>query len=355
MVQHKRTVLKTTSRTCFPLVALLLLFTITARAQTEVIKFPKTHLTVREVFAEIQSQSNYGTAYNGRLFDAGREINLSSSQLTLDRVMKQILEGTGFSYTINKNVISITKNVAEPAKAVVVKPITDDVYRRSNLSDFSTQPNRRPAKTVEVQEEAQHEQSDVTENHEFTSRAVSFELYAANRGTLPRFALKSNLLYGFGTLTPNLALEIGLNERTSLELSGSYNPWKLSGNFESNKKLVHMILRAEYRYWLCERYNGHFFAVDAIYGRYNIGSVNVPLLFKKEHRYDGYAVGGGMTYGYHLMLSKRWGVEFKAGVGVMRLNYDKYNCVLCDRDGVNHKKTYFMPTNAGINLVWLIK
>ena len=40
-------------------------------------------------------------------------------------------------------------------------------------------------------------------------------------------AIKTNLLYGGYTYTPNLSLEIGLGKRSTLDLGGGYNPWNL--------------------------------------------------------------------------------------------------------------------------------
>ena len=41
-------------------------------------------------------------------------------------------------------------------------------------------------------------------------------------------AAKTNLLY-WSTTTPNLSLEFGLGQRTTLDLTGAYNPWTLNG------------------------------------------------------------------------------------------------------------------------------
>ena len=49
-------------------------------------------------------------------------------------------------------------------------------------------------------------------------------------------AVKTNLLYWSST-TPNLSLEFGLGKRTTLDLTGAYNPWTL--NKDKNKKIKH--------------------------------------------------------------------------------------------------------------------
>ena len=51
-------------------------------------------------------------------------------------------------------------------------------------------------------------------------------------------ALKNNLLYD-ATTTPNLALEVGLGKKTTLDLYGGYNPF----TFGNHKRFKH---------WLCQ-------------------------------------------------------------------------------------------------------
>lgn len=168
-------------------------------------------------------------------------------------------------------------------------------------------------------------------------------------------AIKTNLLYGIGTLTPNLGAEVGLGKRTTLDFTGSYNPWNRRGLRDNNQKLVHYLLRPEFRYWTCERFNGHFFGVHAFFSEYNIAGHHIPLLFSSAYRYEGNAIGGGISYGYHWMWARRWGAEFTVGVGVAYLKYDKFLCPRCGEKVGNFDKTYFGPTRAGITLVYLIR
>ena len=127
-------------------------------------------------------------------------------------------------------------------------------------------------------------------------------------------AAKTNLLYWSST-TPNLSFEFGLGKRTTLDLTGAYNPWTL--NKDSNKKIKHWLVMPEFRYWLCERYNGHFFGLHSGYVFYNISGVRVLFQDKstKNHRYQGWATGAGLSYGYSWILGKRWNIEATIGSG----------------------------------------
>ena len=56
--------------------------------------------------------------------------------------------------------------------------------------------------------------------------------------------IKTNLLYD-ATATINIGLECRLGRRWSLDLSGSYNGWKLGGD----RKWKHWLVQPEGRYW----------------------------------------------------------------------------------------------------------
>ncbi|MEG2366100.1 MAG: DUF3575 domain-containing protein [Alistipes sp.] len=168
-------------------------------------------------------------------------------------------------------------------------------------------------------------------------------------------AVKTNLLYAATTYTPNLGVEIGLGRRTTLDLSGGYNPWNLKGSATDNKKMVHWIVQPEFRYWLCQRFNGHFFGVHALGGQYNIAGHKMFGLISKNARYEGYMVGGGVTYGYQFVLGRRWNLEAAVGVGYARLNYTQYACAKCGRVVARDKThNYFGPTKAAISLIFII-
>ncbi|MCC8062099.1 MAG: DUF3575 domain-containing protein [Rikenellaceae bacterium] len=169
-------------------------------------------------------------------------------------------------------------------------------------------------------------------------------------------ALKTNLFYGIYTYTPNLGMEIALGQRSTFEVSGGYNPWNLNGSAEDNKKLVHWLGTVEYRYWLCRKFNGHFFGVHALGGQFNIARHELPLLLGKgsrNYRYQGWGVGAGLTYGYQFVLGRHWNLEASAGIGYARLHYDKYDCIKCGRKLGTESRNYFGPTKAALSLVYL--
>lgn len=182
-----------------------------------------------------------------------------------------------------------------------------------------------------------------------------------------KVAIKTNALH-WATLTPNLGVEIGLGtgsvfaRRSSLDLYTGYNPWKLKGTDGNNKKLAHIVAIPEYRYWLCERFNGHFFGLHLFYAGFNISGHKIPLLFDRSFkgfpadklRNDGNMYGAGVSYGYQFILSRRLNLEFTLGVGYARMVYDVYDYERCGEKLGKRTHNYFGPTKIGISLVFVI-
>lgn len=170
-----------------------------------------------------------------------------------------------------------------------------------------------------------------------------------------KIAVKTNLFYGAYTYTPNLNLEIGIGNYSTIDIGGGYNPWNRDGTEQNNKKRVHWLGNIEYRYWLCQKFYGHFFGVHALASQYNLGQLELPLLFGKgsrNFRYEGYAIGSGISYGYQWILDKRWNLEANIGVGYIYLNYDKYDCQKCGQKVGSYTRNNFLPTKAGISLIY---
>ena len=154
---------------------------------------------------------------------------------------------------------------------------------------------------------------------------------------MPKFAIKTNALY-WATTTANLGFEVGLSKKLTLDVSGNYNPW---------------LVQPELRYWLCERFYGHFFGLHAHYAEANVSNLNIFGL--GDYRYQGNIYGAGISYGYQWILNKRWSMEATVGVGYARLNFDKYNCGTCGSKIGKEHKNYFGPTKIALSIIYVIK
>ena len=163
--------------------------------------------------------------------------------------------------------------------------------------------------------------------------------------------LKTNLLY-WATTTPNIGLEVQTGRKHTFQMFAGLNPWK----FGDNKKLRHWVVQPEYRYWLCQTFNGWFLGAHLMGGQFNAGGVKLPFGLVKtlrDNRYEGWYAGGGVTAGYQWPLAKHWNLETSIGIGYDYLHYDKFECKTCG----NKKKTgdshYVGPTKAALELIYM--
>ena len=169
----------------------------------------------------------------------------------------------------------------------------------------------------------------------------------------PGLAIKSNLLY-WATASPNLAVEFGIARKWTLNILAGLNPWDLNSD---KGGIRHGLVQPEIRYWFCNRFERHFVGLHGLYGRYEIANIDLSPIGNDltGKRYKGWGAGGGISYGYHLPMGKRWGWEFTVGMGYLYLDYDKYSCDTCDKHLGTKAKHYFGPTKVGVSLLYMIK
>lgn len=168
-------------------------------------------------------------------------------------------------------------------------------------------------------------------------------------------ALKTNLLYD-ALLSPTLGVEIGLKPKWSLDISATVNAWTVN-----DRRWRQIMVQPEARYWLCQRYSGHFFALHGIGGEYNFGNINLPFKFLgtdfsvlKEHRVQGWMAGAGLGYGYSWILDKHWNMEAEIGVGWIYTRYDEFRCMGCGKKiKEDQPHNYVGPTKMAVNLIYV--
>lgn len=169
-------------------------------------------------------------------------------------------------------------------------------------------------------------------------------------------ALKTNLLYD-GLLNINGGVEVGLSQKWTLDISADYNNWTLS----HGRRWRHALVQPELRYWLCNRFDGHFFGFHAHGGNYNVGGLKNGISFLgtdlsplSDYRYQGWFVGAGLSYGYAWILGRHWNLEAEIGAGYAYSVYDKFECDGCGKKIEQDKKHHYVgPTKAAINLVYV--
>jgi hypothetical protein len=248
-------------------------------------------------------------------------------------------------------------------------------------------------------------------------------LIADSKLSAQEMALKSNLLYD-ATTTINLGYEAALNHKTTLDIGVSYNPWVLGHKWvgiegagdmfveKRSVRLKHFMVQPEVRWWMCEKFNGHYFGVHVHGGVFDVGAIKLPfgwgnyglseypvemktsdgydvkgiqyekgttpypglvdkhgegyansqIIYSNVDRdgiytnsFEGWFAGVGVSYGYHWILSPRVGMEFTVGLGYTYLKYEKLRCTTCKQAIGDEEAHYFGPTRAGISLVYMLK
>ena len=107
-----------------------------------------------------------------------------------------------------------------------------------------------------------------------TTLVVALLLLAGASGAFAqRAALKTNIVSD-ALLSPNLAIEVGLAPKWTLNLAGQLNLWTTGGH-----KWRHWLVQPEARYWFCRRFQGHFLGLHAIGGEFNFGNINTCILY----------------------------------------------------------------------------
>lgn len=165
-----------------------------------------------------------------------------------------------------------------------------------------------------------------------------------------QIAFHTNLLSDV-CMVPSVGAEMVVGNNLSLDLSvtGALKPY--------GKDIKGIAVQPELRYWFSRRPLYQFYAgIGLIASLYDVkwaGKV-----------YDnGQAIGGGLTFGYSLRLGNRVALLFHTGfgaVGYVHTEYfkgDEYDRFTANDGDIktNAKGLYFLPTNIGVTLSYMIR
>lgn len=163
--------------------------------------------------------------------------------------------------------------------------------------------------------------------------------------------IKNNLLED-ALLSPNLGVETTLSEHWSMGVNVSFNPF----TYSDNKKLKHLWISPEARYWFSETYRKHFVGVNVAYCHFNCGNIKLPFgLYPslKNERHQGDLVAAGAFYGYNHRFSYNWAIEGEIGLDLAYAWYDRYLPEKCGMELPDDKGLLLIP-KVGINIVYYI-
>lgn len=142
-------------------------------------------------------------------------------------------------------------------------------------------------------------------------------LAGAPKAHAQEWAVSTNGLYWL-TGTPNLGAEYTFRPHMSVAANFNYNPF----TYKNNRKMKLWLLEPEYRYWISETFKGHYFGAHLLAGGFNFG--RLPIGELRDYRFEGIALGAGISYGYQWILTSRLNLGVSLGVGYVYLDYDKF-------------------------------
>ncbi len=160
-------------------------------------------------------------------------------------------------------------------------------------------------------------------------------------------SVKTNAL-GWGLAMMNAAAELDFAKHWSLHIPIYY---AAHNYFTPTIKFRTLATQPEVRYYLKENNTGFFAGAHFGVASYNI-AVNGDKRYQ-DHNGKCPALGGGISIGYRMPLSKRrenWQIEFVVGAGAYSLHYDTFYNVENGRLIGTHRKTYWGLDNAAVNI-----
>lgn len=162
----------------------------------------------------------------------------------------------------------------------------------------------------------------------------------------PFLAFKTNaLLLGAGVA--NIGAEVRLADNFSLDFPVIYSPYTIKNDY----RLRLLGFQPEFRFWLKNFTEGHFFGITGNFAWFNVSMSN-------DNRYQDTGnrplMGVGISYGYSWKIRPSLALEFTAGAGYANIHYDVFYNI---PNGVQYNsgvKNYWGLTKAGISIVYIL-
>lgn len=164
-----------------------------------------------------------------------------------------------------------------------------------------------------------------------------------------KFAISTNALDWANFGTANLELGVGITQHFSLQAVAKYNPWE----FTAKKPQIpvrynQMTFGAGVRWWPWYVFSGWWIGAKGQYSDYTKTGIWRPALE------EGTRIGGGLSFGYTLMVHKKFNIEFGAGVwGGAQTKYDLYCCTKCMELRKTGSKGFIDVDFASISLMYV--
>ena len=114
-------------------------------SQSTKFSFQLSKATIKDVFEEIEQNSEFIIVYSDDMIDVSREVSLKVSDVSVERILDQVLKASGNGYEIKDRQIAITERKGVPAMELITQ---NERELTGIVKDFSGQP--LPGVTVMV-------------------------------------------------------------------------------------------------------------------------------------------------------------------------------------------------------------
>ena len=164
-----------------------------------------------------------------------------------------------------------------------------------------------------------------------------------------RFSLSTNVVDYLNLCTLNLEASCGLNRHWTLNAGVRYNPFTYprpgdDSQMQNRRQSYELGVRA----WPWHVFSGWWIAARCQYSDFSDTGIWRYALN------EGKALGASLSFGYTLMLSKHFNMEFGAGVwGGRLLEHNLYHCPQCMRIRESGPKAFIAPDNISVSVMYL--
>ena len=228
----------------------------------------------------------------------------------------------------------ITHNHTSDGDFVTVRIILP----KENVTGYGKEEEQQQPENDKAAETVQH----TVETKASTNQDNSYESVRPLSPTTSKLALRANLLR-WATLTPDLGIEWRISPSWGISVNGSWTSWSWN---DKDRKYALWEVTPELRYYIGEQKRGYLGAM------FKTGQFNYKL---SDTGKQGDLMGGGLTGGYMLKLSRALSLDFSIGVGCTNIDYEKY--VVIDKVRIrrgSENKNYWGVNHLGVSLVWNI-
>ncbi len=146
----------------------------------------------------------------------------------------------------------------------------------------------------------------------------------------------------------NLSAGVSVSQHFSLELGGIYNPHSItkdSGLLVRNQQMTGYV---GVKYWPWYVFSGWWIGAKAQYSDFSRTGI---WRFALE---DGKAVGGGLSFGYTLLLTKRLNLDLGLGLwGGQKFERTLYHCPNCMVVRESGPKLFIAPDMLSVSLMYV--